>query len=359
MGCFSSKEIRCSFRVAGLTFDNPELQIFDLNLHSRTVRAIQPFGDGIKMGSFSIDSLGDLAESVLDTQPEVVESILRSKEQFWKNKEILNLVQMYLDSILKTLDFLTSLKECLDHARNRHSILQSAINVFKKENPASLKKTLDILKVFQAAENPFSDEFYTQFECIYKQQTNTLNKLIEEKSRLDAKLKSAKAWKKVSYTILTATFAVVVILTLIAAVVAAPPMVAALAAAAALPLGPIEGWMTLVWSRIEKEVRGESGIIGTTRDHTRLAKIEMENVCTIVNTIVTDLESLSKMAEFGVENQEKGLKTAIEDMKKISKGLSRSIDKLEKRIVRSRRYISWTRTVILKKVEKHQNSDQS
>lgn len=370
MGCFSSKEIQDSFRIMpdmtcyeAAWRSDPDLRIFDSGLHARTTRAFRPFAASMKLGSFSIDSLGNLTETFLDTHPEVVDSILRSKKEIWKNPELLNLVEIYLESTLKTLDFFTSLKQCFDRARRSQIILQSAVDQFEKEDKGLSKSsnryelTIQHLKNFEAAGDPFSDELLLLFESICKQQISTLNKLIEEKSKLDGKLKSVKAWRKVSNIIFVATFAAVVIFTVIAAAITAPPVVAALAAAATVPLGSMGGWLSSVWNKLESEVRGDREIIGATRDHMRVASMELESIRAIVNRIILQMDFLLKTADFGVREEEgEGVKVAIDEMKKISSEFLKSINKLDERVDKSRRYISWARKVILNKMEKHQNT---
>ncbi|KAM7506932.1 hypothetical protein LguiA_017385 [Lonicera macranthoides] len=373
MGCFSSKEIQDSFRVMpDLTSyeaayrSDPEVRIFDSGLHARTTRAIQPFAASVKLGSFSVDSLGDLTETFLDTHPEVVKSILQSKKEIWKNPELLNLVEIYLENTLKTFDFFTSLKQCLDRARHSQATLQSALDQFEKEDKGLSKSsnryklTIQQLKNFEAGGDPFSDEFLLLFESISKQQISTLSKLIDEKSKLDGKLESVKAWRKVSNIIFVATFAAVVIFSVIATAITAPPVVAALAAAAAMvPLGSMGGWLSSIWNKLESEVNGDRAITGEARDHTRVASMELESIRAIVNRIILQMDSLLKTAGFGVREEEgegEGVKVAIDEMKKKSSEFLISINKLDKRVDKSRRYISWARTVMLKKLEKHQNS---
>ncbi|KAM7510242.1 hypothetical protein LguiB_009117 [Lonicera macranthoides] len=370
MGCFSSKEIQDNFRVMpDLTsyeaayMSDPEVRIFDSSLHARTTRAIQPFAASVKLGSFSVDSLGDLTETFLDTHPEVVKSILQSKKEIWKNPELLNLVEIYLENTLKTLDFFTSLKQCLDRARHSQATLQSALDQFEKEDKGLSKSsnryklTIQQLKNFEATGDTFSDEFLLLFESISKQQIATLNKLIDEKSKLDGKLESVKAWRKVSNIIFVATFAAVVIFSVIAAAITAPPVVAALAAAATVPLGSMGGWLSSIWNKLESEVNEDRAITGEARDHTHVASMELESIRAIVNRIILQMDSLLKTAGFGVREEEgEGVKVAIDEMKKKSSEFLRSIDKLDKRVDKSRRYISWARTVMLKKLEKHQNS---
>ncbi|KAM7506929.1 hypothetical protein LguiA_017382 [Lonicera macranthoides] len=348
MGCFSSKEIQDNFRVMpDLTsyeaayMSDPEVRIFDSSLHARTTRAIQPFAASVKLGSFSVDSLGDLTETFLDTHPEVVKSILQSKKEIWKNPELLNLTQ----------------------PSHSQATLQSALDQFEKEDKGLSKSsnryklTIQQLKNFEATGDTFSDEFLLLFESISKQQIATLNKLIDEKSKLDGKLESVKAWRKVSNIIFVATFAAVVIFSVIAAAITAPPVVAALAAAATVPLGSMGGWLSSIWNKLESEVNEDRAITGEARDHTRVASMELESIRAIVNRIILQMDSLLKTAGFGVREEEgEGVKVAIDEMKKKSSEFLRSIDKLDKRVDKSRRYISWARTVMLKKLEKHQNS---
>ncbi|XP_031253164.1 UPF0496 protein 1-like isoform X2 [Pistacia vera] len=58
-------------------------------------------------------------------------------------------------------------------------------------------KTLEELKKFKEAGNPFTEEFFTLFQLVYKQQLSMLQKLQRRKRKLDKKLKSMTTWRMV------------------------------------------------------------------------------------------------------------------------------------------------------------------
>ncbi|KAK7265755.1 hypothetical protein RJT34_33378 [Clitoria ternatea] len=72
-------------------------------------------------------------------------------------------------------------------------------------------KTLQELKNFKDAGDPFTDEFYSLFQSVYAQQTLMLQKLQTKKRKLDKSMKSLKTWKRVSNAIFLATFVSVLI----------------------------------------------------------------------------------------------------------------------------------------------------
>ncbi|KAK8948849.1 UPF0496 protein [Platanthera zijinensis] len=74
-----------------------------------------------------------------------------------------------------------------------------------------------------------------------------LEKLHHKKNKLDRKLKSVRAWRKVTCIIFASAFASLLICPVVAALVAAPPIAAALTAACSIPLGSMGKWFDSLW----------------------------------------------------------------------------------------------------------------
>ncbi|KAL0450236.1 UNVERIFIED_CONTAM: hypothetical protein Slati_1580000 [Sesamum latifolium] len=137
---------------------------------------------------------------------EVVKIILQTKRDIWKNKELSDLVDDYFENSLLTLDFCTSLDACLKRAGHIESIINVALRKFQEEHygvseEGSVKnytRTLEELRNFKTAGDPFTSEFFKVFNSVYAQQLLMLERLQAKKRKLDRKLRKLKAWRKVS-----------------------------------------------------------------------------------------------------------------------------------------------------------------
>ncbi|KAJ0021589.1 hypothetical protein Pint_31616 [Pistacia integerrima] len=170
---------------AACTLD-PDLQSFDNVIHESTSRVISSLSTGVEVCSLSFDSL-KVTGSLLDMNQEVAKVILECKKDIWNNQELFD------------LDFCTVFENCLKCARNSQLIIKLAINQFEEEmglqdgvDEKRYVKTLEELKKFKEAGNPFTEEFFPLFQLVYKQQLSILQKLQRRKRKLDKKLKSMK-----------------------------------------------------------------------------------------------------------------------------------------------------------------------
>ncbi|KAK3024514.1 hypothetical protein RJ639_043706 [Escallonia herrerae] len=176
---------------------------------------------------------------------EAVKVILECKKDIWKNQELFELVEEYFENNLQTLDFCAALEKCLKRAQGDGV----------KENRYT--RTLEELRNFKAAGDPFTEDFFQIFQSVYRQQMLMLEKLQMRKSKRDKKLKSVHAWRKLSSVIFVATFAAVLICYVVAAAMAAPPVAAVLAAASSVPLGPMGKWIDSLFKNYETAVRAQ------------------------------------------------------------------------------------------------------
>ncbi|KAI5314308.1 hypothetical protein L3X38_043484 [Prunus dulcis] len=136
---------------------------------------------------------------------------------------------------------LRSLKEaikCLlemnqERARASQSFILVSLQQFEEETEIGgnrYSRTLEELNKFKEIGDPFTKEYFQIFQSVYMQQTLMLEKLKLPKNKLDKKLKSIHAWRKVSTMIFVAIIAAVWICSAVAAAMAGPPVAAALAA---------------------------------------------------------------------------------------------------------------------------------
>ncbi|GAB4853930.1 hypothetical protein Ancab_018139 [Ancistrocladus abbreviatus] len=217
-----------------------DLQSFDSTLQARTNNVLNALVVGVEVRALSFDSLKEVTECLLEMNQEVVKVILECKKDIGKNQELFDLVEEYFENSLQTLDFLTALEKCLKRVKDSQLLMIVALQQFEEEDAARENKysrTLEELKNFKATGDPFTEEFFQIFQCVYQQQISLLEKLQLRKNKLDKKIKHIHVWRKVSSIIFAATFAAVLICSVVVAAVAAPPVASALAAAASIPLG--------------------------------------------------------------------------------------------------------------------------
>ncbi|GJX88566.1 UPF0496 protein-like protein [Tanacetum coccineum] len=108
-----------------LKFD-PILQSFDTNLQYRTSRIINSLALEGEVWSLSLNSLKVVTTSLLDMNQEFVNILIESKEDIWNNDELFVLVQDFFDLSLLTLEFYTSLQDCLKNARHSENVKEAA-----------------------------------------------------------------------------------------------------------------------------------------------------------------------------------------------------------------------------------------
>uniref|UniRef100_A0A5B7AL64 Uncharacterized protein n=1 Tax=Davidia involucrata TaxID=16924 RepID=A0A5B7AL64_DAVIN len=343
---------------------DPDLQSFDSTLQERTSRVINTLAVGVEVRSLSLDSLREVTGCLLEMNQEVVKVILECKKDIWKNKEMFQLVEDYFENSLHTLDFCTALEKCLKRARDSQLIIHVALQQFEEEQREGIdgeiekkyySRTLQELKNFKAAGDPFSEEFFLLFHSVYKQQVSMLEKLQILKSKLDKKLKSVKAWRRVSNTIFAAAFASVLICSVVAAAITAPPVVTALAAAASLPLGSMGKWFNSLWKSYENELKGQREIMSLVQIGTYIAIKELDSIRVLVHRLEIEIESLLQNADFALKEEE-AVMLAMDEIKKKLSGFMQTIEDLSEHTDKCSRHIRRARTVILQRIIKHPNN---
>ncbi|XP_057498609.1 UPF0496 protein 1-like [Actinidia eriantha] len=343
----SSYELACQL--------DPELRSFDSSLQQRTSRVISTLAVGVEVRSLSLDSLREVTDCLLEMNQEVVNVILDCKKDIWKSHDLFDLVKEYFENSLLTLDFCTALENCLKRARDSQLIVQVALQKFEEEHTNGEEcyaKTLQELRNFKAAGDPFTEEFFSLFRSVHRQQMSMLQKLQVKKKKLDKKLKSLKSWRKVSNVIFAATFASVLICSVVAAAIAAPPVITALAAAASVPLGSMGKWFNSLWKKYENEVRGEREIISSMQIGTYIAIKDFDSVRVLVDKLEIEMEGLLQNADFAVQDKEMVV-LAIDEIKKNLNGFMQTIDDLGEHTDKFSRHIRRARTVILQRIIKY------
>ena len=335
-----------------------DLQSFDTTLQARTSHVINALAVGVEVRSLSFDSLKEVTGCLLDMNQEVVKVILDCKKDIWKSQELFELVEDYFENSLQTLDFCTALEKCLKKVKDTQLLIMVALQQFDHEQVSGEKnkyvKTLEELRNFKEAEDPFTQEFFQMFQSVYRQQISMLEKLQMRKNKLDKKLRCIKAWRKVSNIIFVATFAAVLICSVVAAAMAAPPVAAALAAASALPIGSMGRWIDSLWKNYETAMKGQQELINAMQVGTYVAIKDLDNIRVMIDRLEIEIESLLKNADFAIK--EDGVKVGIEEIKKKMGLFAKNVEGLGVQADMCSRDIRRVRTVVLQRIIKHPNS---
>ncbi|KAL4366604.1 hypothetical protein GQ457_05G006660 [Hibiscus cannabinus] len=381
MGCKSSKtvsspELSSQGRVdsqfeSGLSSyeaacrNDSTLQRFDASLHQRTNDVIGTLAAGLGVQSLSFDSLKQVTGCLLETNQEVVKIILECQTDIWKNPELFSLVEEYFENSKKTLEFCTALENCLKRARNNQLIIQLAVTYFNEEaclqvgdGEGKFVKTLEELRKFKAAEEPFTKEFFILFDSVRRQQELMLRKLLARKRKLDKKLKSLKTWRRVANVLFVATFVSVLIFSVVAAAIAAPPVVTALAAALAVPIGSVGKWCNWLWKRYENELKGQKELITGMEIGSRIAIYDLENIRVLIGRLEIEMESLLHNADFALR-EEDALKLAIDEIKRKLEAFMTTIEDLGRQADACSRDIRMARAVVLQKMMKRSGNSST
>ncbi|KAI3794063.1 hypothetical protein L1987_36688 [Smallanthus sonchifolius] len=331
---------------------DPDLQSFDSTLQDRTSRVITNLAVGVEVRSLSLDSLRELTGSLLDMNQEVVKVILECKKDIWENDQLFSLVEDYFEISLQTLDFCTSLENCLKNARSNLSFLQIAINQYDADtNHITI---IEQFKEFKGLDSPFSDEFFQLFQSVYEKQVSMLKKLQTQKGKVDKKLKLTKTWRRLSNVIFVTAFSAVLICSVVAAAVSAPPLVTALAAAVAVPLGSMGKWINSLWKKYEKEFKDQRGMMGAMQIGSYIVIKDLDNIKALVDKLGVDMESMLQNADFAVEEADlEVVGMVVDEMKKTVSVFAKTIDDLSDHSEKCIRDTRRARTMILQRIIKH------
>ncbi|GLU09001.1 hypothetical protein SLE2022_258810 [Rubroshorea leprosula] len=334
-----------------------DLQTFDTTLQAKTSRVINTLAVGVEVRALSFDSLKEVTGCLLEMNQEVVKVILECKKDIWKNQELFELVEEYFENSLQTLDFCTALEKCLKRARDSQLLILVALQQFEKETEiggSQYVRTLEELKNFKAAGDPFTEEFFQIFQSVSKQQILMLEKLQFRKNKLDKKLKYIHAWRKVSNMIFVASFAALLICSVVAAAMAAPPVAAALAAATSIPVGSMGKWIDSLWKNYENALKGQKEMISSMQAGTYVAIKDLDSIRVLIDRLEIDIESMLQTADFAIE--EEAVKIGIEEIKKKLGVFMKNVEDLGAQADLCSRDIRRARTVVLQRIIKQPNN---
>ncbi|TKW08260.1 hypothetical protein SEVIR_6G017900v4 [Setaria viridis] len=338
---------------------DPELRTFDTTLQRCTSRAISTLAVGVEVRSLSLDSLREVTDCLLDTNQNGLRVILDCKKDIWKSPELFDLIEEYFESSVHTLDFCTALDKCLKRARDSQLLLHVALQRFDDEEYAAAPsaryaRTLHELRQFKAAGDPFTEEFFAAFQAMYRQQLTMLKKLQRRKHRLDKKIKTIKAWRRVSSIIFATTFAAVLICSVVAAAIAAPPVAAALAAAAAVPLRSMGKWIDSLLKGYQDALRGQEEVVSAMQVAKFIGIKDLDSIRVLINRVEVEISSMIDCVEFA-ERDEEAVKFGVEEIKKKLENFMKSVEDLGEQADRCSRDIRRARTVVLQRIIRNPN----
>lgn len=335
-----------------------DLQSFDAMLQARANNVISTLATGVEVRAMSFDTLKEVTECLLEMNQEVVKVILNCKKDIWKNQELFELVEEYFENSLQTLDFCAALDKCLKRVRDSQLLILVALQHFDEDEGVDdnrYEKTLEDLKGFKDAGDPFTDEFFKIFHSVYKQQMVMLDKLQAKKMKLDKKVKYMQTWRKVSTVIFVATFAAVLICSVVAAAMAAPPVAAALAAASAIPLGSMGKWINSLLKNYENAIKGQKEIISSMQVGGFVAIRDLDTIRVLVDRLQLDIEEMMMKADHVIEGDDPGdemVKIAIEEIKIKLNSFMKNVDDLGMQADNCSRDVRRARTVVLQRIIK-------
>lgn len=335
-----------------------DLQSFDAMLQARANNVISTLATGVEVRAMSFDTLKEVTECLLEMNQEVVKVILNCKKDIWKNQELFELVEEYFENSLQTLDFCAALDKCLKRVRDSQLLILVALQHFDEDEGVDdnrYEKTLEDLKGFKDAGDPFTDEFFKIFHSVYKQQMVMLDKLQAKKMKLDKKVKYMQTWRKVSAVIFVATFAAVLICSVVAAAMAAPPVAAALAAASAIPLGSMGKWINSLLKNYENAIKGQKEIISSMQVGGFVVIRDLDTIRVLVDRLQLDIEEMMMKADHVIEGEDEGdemVKIAIEEIKIKLNSFMKNVDDLGMQADNCSRDVRRARTVVLQRIIK-------
>ncbi|XP_076886494.1 UPF0496 protein 1-like [Bidens hawaiensis] len=335
---------------------DPELQSFDTTLQHRTTRVITNLAVEPEPRSLSLNSLRDVTGSLLDMNQQVVNVILACKHDIWDNDHLFSLVEDYFESTLHTLDFCTSLENCLKSARSGLSFLQIAINQY--DSGANHLNPINQFNEFKALDldSLFSDEFFVSFQSVHEKQIEMLNKLQSQRGKVDRKLKATKTRRRLSNVIFVTTFSTVLICSVVAAAVSAPPLLTALAAAVAVPMGLMGKWISSLWKKYENEVKDEREVMSAMQIGSYIVIKDLDNIKALVDKLGADVEGVLPNADFAINEADveaAGMDMVVDEMRKMVNVFGKTIDDLSDHSDKCVRDTRRARTMILQRIIRH------
>ncbi|EPS58393.1 hypothetical protein M569_16421 [Genlisea aurea] len=331
----------------------------DTTLEARANSAIRALAAGVEVHALSMESLRDVTECLLEMNQEVVKVILDCKKDVWRNQDLFSLVEDHFDNTLHTLDFCSALQKSLHRARDAQIRLLVALQELEGEEgkpwaKSQCCKALEELKRFKETGNPFGEDFFQCLHSVHQHQMLMLDKLQRKKRKLDGKLKSIQAWRRISSIIFATTFAALLICSVVAAALSLGPIAAGLSAAASIPIGSIGKWIDSLLRKREAAIRGQKEIVNSMKVGSYVAVKDLDGIRVMVDKLEMEMEWMMRDADdFGIEA---AVRIGVQEMKRKLQGFMKDVDDLGAQADCCSRDIRRARTVVLQRIIKPPSS---
>lgn len=330
-----------------------ELKAFDTKMQRRMTKAMSSLTEGVDIHSISFDSLKEVTGCLCMMNQEVVKVILNCRQDIWNTPDLFELVEDYFKNSLQTLEFFAVLKKCLVKAKDSHLILQVALQCFRNDDrdydsTNKHERTLEELKRFKETCNPFN-EFFQTFNSVYGQQQLMIEKLMLRKLMLNKRLKTIKAFRRISSIIFASAYTALVICSVVAAAMASPAVAAALSAATSEPLGSMGKWFDSLWEKYENTLKSQRDAVASMQAGTFVVIKDLESVRVLIERLEVRIGALLQSAEFAFEEDE-GVGIAVCEISKMLEGFVENVEETDELAARCCRDIRWARTVVLQRI---------
>ncbi|KAH1113423.1 hypothetical protein J1N35_006801 [Gossypium stocksii] len=265
-------------------------------------------------------SLNRIAHSGIDTLHRRTDCVINSLPA---DSDLKSLIKEYFDNFKMTLELCTAMKDRLTCARNNHEIIRLAVKCFDEEVGTDEKKsgkTLEELKSFKAAEEPFFEEIRVLPGKVHVQQESLQGTFKAQKGTLEKKVESLETWRRVSLAFFVVAFFSVLIFSVVAATKSVKHVITALGSALTVAIVPVGTWCNERWKRNEEKEKKKLKL--TTIMEFYAARTPIIRV--LVDRLVVKTKPLLDSVDY-VLTEGYAFKVAMDKIKKNSKDVTDTI----------------------------------
>ncbi|KAG4212404.1 hypothetical protein ERO13_A02G163200v2 [Gossypium hirsutum] len=234
-----------------------------------------------------------------------------------------SLAKDYFDNSKNTLELCTATRDCLTRAQNNHEIIRLAVKCFDEEVGTDEKKsgkTLEELKRFKAAEEPFFEKLHVLAGRVHLQQESLQRKCNARKGTLEKKLASLETWRRVSLALFVVAFFSVLIFSVVAATKSVKHVITALGSALTVAIVPVGTWCNERWKRDKEKVKKKLKLTTITEfyaAHTLIIRVLVDRLEVKFKSLLHSVDS--------VLTEGYALKVAMDKIKKDLKDVTDTI----------------------------------
>lgn len=324
------------------SYEAAYIQTSDGSLLDRTNQVIISLATGVDVKALSFDSLNQVTELLVDMNQEVRKVILKFKQDIRETPELLELVKEYFENSSQTLNFCSELEKCLKTARDSQSLILKTLRAFDEESGLEggnnrYVKTLEGLKNFKDAGDPFPDKFIKSFQSFCRDQKSMFDKLETRQEQLEEKLNTSEAWRMVCSIIFAAMFTGVLICSVVAAALAAPPVAIALPAAISALVLPMGTWINSRWKKFKVAVKGQKDVVQSMEGYmsmegyvgSRIVIADLDSIRVILERLEIDVKYLLKNVDNIHRKRRKKKKKIVVKEEEVRKEIEKINKKME------------------------------